>query len=62
MKHALTISIDSEIAFQLKEIAKNGRFRNVSHFAEEAIKKMLRKIEEESAKSFQKNDNLRFIP
>jgi Arc/MetJ-type ribon-helix-helix transcriptional regulator len=41
MKQVFTISIDEELAEQIRAAARNGSFRNKSHLVEEALKRFL---------------------
>ena len=40
MKHVVSVSIDEETVFKIRELLRNSSLRNKSHVVEEAIKKM----------------------
>jgi len=40
MKHIVSVSLDEETVFKIREILRKGSFRNKSHVVEEAVKKM----------------------
>ncbi len=42
MKQVFTISIDEELAWRVRQLARFGRFRNKSHLVEEAIKEFIK--------------------
>jgi Arc/MetJ-type ribon-helix-helix transcriptional regulator len=42
MKQKLSITVDDELLNQIKEEVAEGRFRNLSHMLEYALKRMLK--------------------
>ena len=43
MKHVFTVSLDLETVAKIREASRLGKFRNKSHFVEEAINEFLSK-------------------
>jgi Arc/MetJ-type ribon-helix-helix transcriptional regulator len=41
MKHQTSITIDEEVMFKIKDLLRDGTFRNQSHIFEFAIRKLL---------------------
>jgi Arc/MetJ-type ribon-helix-helix transcriptional regulator len=40
MKHVISVSVDEDTIFKIRDILRNSNFRNKSHVVEEAVRRM----------------------